>query len=98
MLSDDNCCSTSWTWPFNESSIDNFRLLLESHVAPKTIEYIQQMSIPFIMSMVQRKTPVKADVDLIQYLLTFGLGVSFSDIEKVYNLDGYNDLSRPCCT
>jgi hypothetical protein len=22
MLSDDNCCSTSWTWPFNESSID----------------------------------------------------------------------------
>jgi hypothetical protein len=94
MLSDDNCCSTSWTWPFNETSIDNFRLLLESHLAPKTIEYIQQMSIPFIMSMVQRKTPVKADVDLIQYLLTFGLGVSFLDIEKVYNLDGYNDLFK----
>jgi hypothetical protein len=68
--------------------------LLESHLAPKTIEYIQQMSISFIMSMVQRKTSVKAHVDLIQYLLTFGLGVSFSDIEKVYNLDGYNDLFK----
>ncbi|KAJ3624894.1 hypothetical protein MTP99_018483 [Tenebrio molitor] len=79
MLSDDNCCSTSWTWPFNESSIDNFRLLLESHLAPKTIEYIQQMSIPFIMFMVQRKTSVKAHVDLKK---------------KVYNLDGYNDLFK----
>jgi hypothetical protein len=46
------------------------------------------------MSMLQRKTSVKAHVDLIQYLLTFGLGVSFSDIEKVYNLDGYNDLFK----
>jgi hypothetical protein len=38
MLSDDNCCSTSWTWPFNESSIDNFRLFTDSSYSSRVGE------------------------------------------------------------
>ncbi|XP_044252730.1 uncharacterized protein LOC123003799 isoform X2 [Tribolium madens] len=84
------------TWfRFRIESLQNWEILLGSHLASDTVEFIGRFSISWLVKKLDEdQVSPKVVTGFLFYLLSYGLEVSEIDVQAVYKKYGYCDLFK----
>ncbi|EFA08117.1 ankyrin-3 [Tribolium castaneum] len=90
------CPPDHFNWfRFRIESLQNWEILLASHLSADTIEFIGRFSISWLVKKLDEdQVPPKIILGFLFYLLSYGLEVSEIDVQAVYKKFGYCDLFK----
>lgn len=92
------CPGDHFNWfRYKIESLQNWEILLGSHLGPDTVEFIGRFSINWLVKKLHEdQIHPKLRVEFIFYLLSYGLEVSEIDVQAVYKNFGYCSLFKTC--